>query len=58
VAVGLALLLLAPALGEALGGQPVQDRVDLAVALVPEVGDRALDELLDAMPFVLPGSTF
>src|SRR5262245_24746953 len=46
VAVGLAALFLAPALGEALGGQPVQDRVDLAVALVPEMRDRALDELL------------
>src|SRR5262249_10898092 len=49
VAIWLPALRLAPALGEALGGQPVQDRVDLAVALVPEVGDRALDQLLDVI---------
>src|SRR5439155_21969269 len=36
--------------GEALGGQAVQDRVDLAVALVPEVGDRPLDQLLHVVP--------
>src|SRR5262249_61423770 len=45
VPVGLAALLLAPPRGEPLGGQPVQDRVDLPVALGPEVRDRALDQL-------------
>src|SRR5437879_5287008 len=49
VTVGLAALLFAPPRGEALGGQPIQDRVDLPVALVPEVGDRALDQLLDVV---------
>src|SRR5437870_2986926 len=49
VTIGLAALLFAPPRGEALGGQPIQDRVDLPVALVPEVGDRALDQLLDVV---------
>src|SRR5207244_13596218 len=40
---------LPPALGEALGGEPVQDRVDLAVALAPEVCDGPLDQLLDVV---------
>src|SRR2546428_11571390 len=45
----LAALPLPPALGEALGGEPVQDRVDLAVALAPEVCDGPLDQLLDVV---------
>src|SRR5262249_31300682 len=47
--VGLAALLLAAPPGEPLGSQPVQDRVDLPVALVPEVRDRTLDQLLDVV---------
>src|SRR5438128_3167934 len=49
VTVGLAALLFAPPRGEALGGQPIQDRVDLPVALVPEGRDRGLDQLLDVV---------
>src|SRR5262249_19715351 len=49
LAIGLAALLLTPSLGQPLGGEPIQDRIDLPVALVPEVSDRSLDELLDVV---------
>src|SRR5439155_27197483 len=49
VPIRLPALRLPPPLCEALGGEPLQDRVDLPVALVPEVRDGALDELLDVV---------
>src|SRR5207244_8725977 len=49
VAIRIAVLRLTPALGAALGGEPVQDRVDLAIALVPEVGHGSLDQLFDVV---------
>src|SRR5262249_47514681 len=49
VAVGLPPLRLPPALRGAPGRPPGQDPGDLALALVPEVGDRALDQLLDVI---------
>src|SRR5262249_52268703 len=49
VAIGLAWLRVAPPDDQPVGGQPAQDRVDLAEALTPEVRDAAVDGLLDVV---------
>src|SRR5713101_8093712 len=49
LAVRLALLSLQAALDQTLRSEVGQDRVDLPIALAPEVGDAALDALLEVI---------
>src|SRR5712692_6400979 len=49
VTIGFAALALVTADDQTIGGQPAQDRIDLAEALAPEVRDAAVDRLLDVV---------
>src|SRR5262249_36835689 len=49
LAIGLAALGLVAAPDEAVGGEPAEDRIDLAEALAPEVRDAGIDSLLDVV---------